>query len=59
MSERYLMVTWPDIQNFMDNERWNECIFCMPIKDHPCPDSTYMVPESLYDKVMNKTLLKK
>lgn len=53
MSERYVMVTWPEIQKFMDHRRFSECIFCTEIRDHPCPDSTYMVPESLYQEVIN------
>lgn len=51
MNEKYIMVTWPDIQNFMEHKRWNECVFCIEISGNPCPDSTYMVPESLYDEV--------
>lgn len=54
MNERYVMVTWPEIQDFMNHKRWNECIFCQEIEGHPCPDSTYMVPESVYDDVMYK-----
>lgn len=49
--QRYVMVTWPEIQDFMMHERWSECIFCIEITGHPCPDSTYMVPESLYKEV--------
>ena len=44
------MVTFPEIQDFMEHERWGECIFCQAIDGHPCPDSTYMVPESLYEE---------
>ena len=36
--ERYILVEWPEIQNFMDHPRWSECIFCMEIEGHPCPD---------------------
>lgn len=48
--EKYVMVTFPEIQDFMEHERWGECIFCQAIDGHPCPDSTYMVPESLYEE---------
>lgn len=44
------MVTFPEIQDFMEHERWGKCIFCQAIDGHPCPDSTYMVPESLYEE---------
>lgn len=57
MNERYIRVCWPEIQYFMEHKRWNECVFCMEIKDHPCPDSTYMVPESLFDEVMNSKFI--
>lgn len=52
MNDKYIMVTWPDVQFFMDNPRWSECIFCQEIEGHPCPDSTYMVPADLYKEVM-------
>lgn len=31
--------------------RWNECIFCSSITGHEVPDSTYAVPEDLYNEV--------
>ena len=49
--EQYVLVGWPEIQDFMDNERWDECVFCMEITGHPCPDSTYAGPVSLYNEV--------
>lgn len=48
----YIMVTWPDVQNFMDNPRWGECIFCQGSEEHFCPDNTYMIPIDLYKEVM-------
>lgn len=51
--ERYILVEWPEIQTFMDHPRWSECIFCTEIEGHPCPDNSYMVPESLYEEVNN------
>ena len=50
--EKYIMVTFPEIQDFMEHERWGECIFCQAIEGHECPDSTYMVPQSLYEEVI-------
>ena len=52
-AERYILVGWPEIQDFMNHPRWSECIFCMEIEGHPCPDNAYMVPESLYEEVNN------
>jgi len=54
MLERYIMVTWPEIQEYMHHERFSECIFCIEIEGHPCPDSTYMVPESLYQEINDR-----
>lgn len=51
--EKYILVGWPEIQEFMEHPRWSECIFCTEIPGHPCPDSTYAVPESLYEEVTN------
>lgn len=48
---KYVLVTFPEIQYFMEHERWSECIFCIEIEGHPCPDSAYMVPEDLYNEV--------
>ena len=50
--EKYILVGWPEIQDFMVHPRWNECIFCNEIQGHPCQDSTYAVPESIYNEVM-------
>lgn len=50
VKEKYLMVEWPEIQEYMDHPRWSECIFCMEIDGHPCPDGAYMVPETLYNE---------
>lgn len=49
--EKYVLVTFPEIQDFMVHKRWGECIFCQEIEGHPCPDSAYMVPENLYNEV--------
>ena len=52
--ERYILVEWPEIQNFMNHPKWSECIFCMEIDGHPCPNQSYMVPEYLYKEVINE-----
>lgn len=31
MKELYVLVSWPEIQDFMEHERWEECIFCQEI----------------------------
>lgn len=52
--EKYILVEFPEIQKFMEHPRWGECIFCVEIYGHPCPDQSYMVPESLYKEVFNE-----
>lgn len=39
----------------MEHKRWNECIFCIEIENHPVNDSTYAVPEDLYNEVYGIT----
>ena len=51
--QKYILVGWPEIQDFMMHPRWNECIFCTAIKDHEVADSTYAVPEDLYYEINN------
>ena len=50
---KYILETWPEIQQYMHHPRWSECIFCTEIDGHPCPDSAYMIPESLYNEINN------
>lgn len=49
--EKYVLVSFPEIQYFMEHSRWSECILCQEIEGHPCEDSTYAVPEDLYYQV--------
>lgn len=37
--KHYVLVGWPEIQDFMLHDRWNECIFCIEIEGHPVGDS--------------------
>lgn len=50
---KYIIVGWPEIQDFMEHSRWDECIFCDSTLDHEVGDSTYAVPEDLYNEVYN------
>lgn len=40
------MVGFPEVIDFMEHERWGECISCYAVDGHPC----YMIPESLYEE---------
>ena len=49
--KKYILVSWPEIQDFMEHERWNECVFCEETEGHPCESGAYAVPEDLYYQV--------
>lgn len=51
--KRYILVGWPNIQDFMIHPRWNECVFCNSIPGHEVGDVTYAIPEDLYNEVYN------
>lgn len=47
--EKYILVWWPEIQEYMNHPRWKECIYCTPSPG----DCAYVVPESLYNEINN------
>lgn len=54
MKELYVKVDFPDIQEFQEHPRWNECIPASTICDGngvDVPSCTYFVPVGLYDEV--------
>ena len=53
---KYILVTFPEIQDFMEHPRFGECIFCESIEGHPVESSTYAVPEDLYEEVYREHL---
>lgn len=55
MKELYVKVDFPDIQEFQEHERWNECIPASTICDSDgvdVPSCTYFVPVDLYNEVI-------
>lgn len=48
------MVTWPEVQDYMEHERWGDCIACQNVRDHSCPDGAWMVPEEVYKEIKYK-----
>lgn len=55
MKELYVKVDFPDIQEFQEHPRWNECIPASTICNGDgvdVPSCTYFVPVDLYDEVM-------
>ena len=53
--QKYYLVGWPEIQDFMEHPRWDECVFCEEIEVHPSGDSTYAVPLDLYEEVYSQS----
>lgn len=54
---KYVLVHWPEIQNYVDNPRFKECYSCNALENSGDDDDyqpAYMVPEDLYDEVMYK-----
>ena len=49
--EKYILIGWPEIQDFMRDPEFDKCVLCTEISGYPCSDSTYAVPESLYYRV--------
>lgn len=58
MKELYVKVDFPDIQEFQEHERWDECIPASTIlckSDGSCvPSCTYFVPVDLYNEIIEK-----
>lgn len=48
---KYVLVYWPEIQNYMDHPRYKECYMCESLDEDSDEVSTYMVPEDLYEEV--------
>lgn len=47
---KYVLVQWPEIQNYMDNPRYNEC-FCANSINKEDIESYWFVPEDLYNEI--------
>lgn len=50
---KYVLVEWPEIQDYMDHPRYNECYIVTPIIGENYI-STYVVPEDLYEEIQYK-----
>lgn len=52
----YKLVEWPESQELMDHERFNECLFVQDIEGHKeVGSSSYMCPIDLYDEIFNNS----
>ena len=52
--QRYIKVSDDsEIRLFVKSSRWPECIACKCINGHFCKPNTWMIPEDLYNLIMN------
>lgn len=57
--KKYVLVEWPESQELMEHERFNECLFIQDIDGHiEVGDSAYMCPEDLYEQIFNTDNIK-
>ena len=54
MKELYVKVEIPDIQEFQEHPRWNECIYADLALNPDVPSGTCFVPIDLYNEVVEK-----
>lgn len=55
MKQRYVLVTWPESQQFMDHERFNECLLIQDIDSRiEVGSAAYMIPEDMYLEIYSK-----
>lgn len=47
----YKLVSFPEIQAYMDHERWDECMLCISTDSEDTSSNDYVVPEDLYNEV--------
>ena len=53
--QRYIKVSdASEISLFVQSSRWSECIACKYINGHFCKPNIWMIPEDLYNLVMNR-----
>ena len=55
MKELYVKVDFPDIQEFQEHPRWNECIYADLALNPDVPSGTCFVPIDLYNEVIEKS----
>lgn len=54
MKELYVKVDFPDIQEFQEHPRWNECVYADLALNPNIPCGTCFVPIDLYNEVIEK-----
>lgn len=52
---KYILIQWPEIQDFMEHPRYNECYSALSLNENDI-NSYWFVPEDLYQEIINKSL---
>ena len=53
--EKYVLVEWPESQELMEHERFNECLLIQDIDGHvEVGGSAYMCPEDLWEEIFSE-----
>ena len=50
--KKYIIVTWPKSQQFMEHTRFNECYLVQAIEGQEALAAAYFVPEDLYNEIL-------
>lgn len=50
---KYLLINWPEIQDYMDSDRWEECYSAISC-DISVESGVWFVPEDLVEEINNK-----
>lgn len=51
MNKKYVLVLWPQSQEFMEHPRFIECYVLKALDDEDVVDLAYFVPEDLFEEV--------
>ena len=49
--KKYILVKWPNSQEFMEHPRFNECYLVQAIEGQEGFSAAYFVPEDLYNEI--------
>lgn len=52
--QKYILVKWPLTMLLLQNKRLNECYIALPVDYEKSIDSSYLVPEDLYEELLRQ-----
>lgn len=51
MNKKYVLVLWPESQEFMEHPRFTECYLLQASNEQAHFDAAYFIPEDLFEEV--------